>query len=580
MRARSDRIPRMSDVPEAPKELGAKFWIGLLIVFIIGGVLAFAGRRAYKVYRPARLALTAMDLQAKGDFHNATLTALRVLQMDPNNFNATRAIAQMADKAGSYEALFWWRRVQELKLSRADSLAWVASALRFGEYPLAQKALETVPEAERKCADYESSAASIAIAIHQPEEAERHYAAALKFEPENPLRQFDLAGLQLRSKDPKTASQGRASLQRLVANPKYRLPAMRALIVDLMAHNRFETACVQARSLENEKEARFSDRVLVLDLLWNTVDPKWEPYFESLKAQADPTTEDIGLLMSWANRRGLPSLAIEWAERLKPETIHGPPAGIALAESYLQARQWHGLADLTEESNWAGMEYLRRVYLAKALRELGDKDGFLAQWNSALTAATKRRDALLRLSGIVSGWGWDEPLITLLWTVSNSPSNQDWALQQLYRHYSKNKDTRGLYQVASRMMEIDPDNEKIRNNSAVLGLLLKSNISRAYRISGDLYLKHPTDPVFVSTYAYALHMRGKSQEGLEVLEKLSPSQLDQADIALYHGALLASTSQMEKAEACFARVKTADLLAEETEIIEKARQPEAVQQSN
>lgn len=565
----------MSDdeMPEVPKVWGVKFWIGLLVILLLGGALAYGGRRLYKIYRPAYLVRQAVELQAKGDSHNATLVALRVLKMAPNNVPATRAIAQMADKDGSYEALFWWRRVQELEPSRADALGWVASALRWGEYSLAQKALESVPENQRQCAEYEAAAASIFFAINLLEEAERHYSAALKFEPDNPLRKLDLALVQLRSKDAKLAAKARETLIGLESNPECRLRVKRELLRDYTAHHQFELAAEHSKGLEEEKEVLFSDRILLLELLWSTADPKWRPYFESLKVKAWNNPGDVGQLISWINGKALPSMAIQWAQRLKPETIHGPAAGIPLVESYLLARQWNGLVELAEDSHWGSYEYLRRVYLAKALRELGDQDGFLAQWNSALSAASKRRDALLRLAAIISAWHWDEPLMTLLWNVASSPSNQDWALTQLYRHYSEAKETRGLYQVACRMMEIKPEDEKVRNNAAMLGLLIKSNISRAYRISGELYLKHPTDPVVVSTYAYALHLRGQTQDALKVIEKLSPAELDQPDVAAYYGTLLASSGQMDKAEKQFARVKPANLLPEEAEMIERARHP-------
>ena len=50
-----------------------------------------------------------------------------------------------------------------------------------------------------------------------------------------------------------------------------------------------------------------------------------------------------------------------------------------------------------------------------------------------------------------------------------------------------------------------------------------------------------------TTYAYSLHVRGKTKEAIATLETLKPETLEDPPVALYYGVILASGGQTNRA---------------------------------
>src|SRR5260370_14886553 len=93
-------------------------------------------------------------------------------------------------------------------------------------------------------------------------------------------------------------------------------------------------------------------------------------------------------------------------------------------------------------------------------------------------------------------------------------------------------------------------------------MLLKLNLPRAHELSKEIYAAHPEEPVIASTYAYSLYLRGRTREGLTVMQKLPPESLKAPAVALYYGVLLRAVGRGGEAEPYFALARGARLLAE------------------
>jgi hypothetical protein len=73
-----------------------------------------------------------------------------------------------------------------------------------------------------------------------------------------------------------------------------------------------------------------------------------------------------------------------------------------------------------------------------------------------------------------------------------------------------------------------------------------------------------------STYAYALHLQGRTQDGLEAMEKLKKDALEQPSIALYFGVLLSAAGEPDKAAHFLALARSGDtMLPEEKQLLSK-----------
>src|SRR5438094_7508928 len=96
------------NVESRSKRWRLPFAIVLACVVLAGS--SALGYRAYHRWQPDRLASRGGTLLAEGDYKNAALTARRALQINDKNLDATRVMAELAEKAGAPEAVIWWQR--------------------------------------------------------------------------------------------------------------------------------------------------------------------------------------------------------------------------------------------------------------------------------------------------------------------------------------------------------------------------------------------------------------------------------------------------------------------------------------
>jgi hypothetical protein len=120
-------------------------------------------------------------------------------------------------------------------------------------------------------------------------------------------------------------------------------------------------------------------------------------------------------------------------------------------------------------------------------------------------------------------------------------------------------------------MDRESTNAMVMNNYANVALLLQTNTARAHELAKRVYDLQTNNSVFLSTYAWSLHLQGKSAEALQVMERIPAGQLGDPSVAGYYGALLAANGQKEKARGYLDRAAAAALLPEEKAIAEEAR---------
>jgi Flp pilus assembly protein TadD len=98
-------------------------------------------------------------------------------------------------------------------------------------------------------------------------------------------------------------------------------------------------------------------------------------------------------------------------------------------------------------------------------------------------------------------------------------------------------------------------------------------LRKAHELAKEVFAQNPDQPIIASTYAFSLHLQGRSKEGLAVMQKLKPDVLESPSVALYYGLLLSATGETNKAGKYLDIAQRSDLLPEE-----KALAAEAVKQ--
>ncbi|MDP9100322.1 MAG: hypothetical protein M3N48_15220 [Verrucomicrobiota bacterium] len=493
--------------------------------------------------------------------------------MNPENVDAARLIAQIADRGGDKVALDWWRKVvAHPQHTTDDVLGLVRSALRVNDLATAERALSSFDDAGKQTAGYHAAYGRLAEIRKNPAEAESHWAQASAIAPDNLSYQFQLALIRLGSNDSGKRQASLEVLERLRADPKQRAGATRALIIDGVAH-REDVKRMQALAaeLQGYSESTLADRILYLEILRQLRDPALEEYLGKLEREAVSHPVDLASLFSWMSGNETASAGIEFAKTLPAESREKWPVPPAIAALYSSAKDWNGLEKVTRNAKWESHDFLRRAFLARALRGQGKQLPSEQEWVAAQKDASTQPQSLLMLARTVALWGWESETADLLWILAKSDDTKMEALQTLYQHYSEKGDTSGLYRTLLRLVESLPNDLVLQNNLAQVSLLLGADVERARKIAAELVGKDPSNASFLSTYAFSLYAKGDIKGALEAMDRLTPDQLRDPSLSAYYGIVLAAAGQKEKAREYLRRASEAKLLPEEKVLVAKSQ---------
>jgi hypothetical protein len=230
-----------------------------------------------------------------------------------------------------------------------------------------------------------------------------------------------------------------------------------------------------------------------------------------------------------------------------------------------------------QEQRWDELEFLRNAFLSRAEAELNQTRSADARWRMAGREAEERLGLgpLLSLLAMASSWGKQQAREDLLWQIAQRFPKERWALLDLEQTYQAAGNTLGLNKVYSMRFRYNPKDFTAQNNFAATSLLLRLNLSQAHELAKQAFVQHSGDSDLASTYAYSLHLRGRTKEGLASLEKLKPETLEKPSVALYYGLLLSETGQTNKAGKYLSIAQSSTLLPEEkvllTDALKKAK---------
>ena len=548
-------------------------WIAIAAAAVLA--LAYVGGTSgFKVWRQTRNVKRAQEFLDKKDYGQAAMSATWALQLDPTDVTATRIMADTAAAQAQRQELVWREKLVELQPDVLEHrLAWANAALHYDEVPTAQKALAGASEAQKKGAPYHAVAARIAAALRQGKAAESIVAETVRLDPSNELYQLELAALRLGGDSIEGRSLARAEIERLAGSAKVSRPAMYVLIRDAMLRGDPARALGFAEKLNASSEVVFDDRMRYLRLLQQLGRAEFWWCLAQVQAESAGNNMQLATIMTYLNKSGFPQIALEWGKRL-PENVrsHGL-LPIALAESCLLQRDWDGLKAHVKFSGWNTLEFQRLALYARVLREQGDADGSAAQWKAAIAAATGHPEDIATLARLATSWKWDAEATGILWQIARGASNQMAALQTLSRKFQINGNARELLNVANRMLELEPGSALAKNNVAYLSLLLEVDKERAHALAKEVYQSDPANVAFVSTYALAMHLLGKSDEGLRLMRALKPQDLEAPGNAFCYGVLLAASDPRGDAAKYLKLAETSSiLLPQERAMLAKARE--------
>lgn len=551
---------------------------GLAIVVLLGTLVVTYGSKFYQNWRENRLLDRASALLQEGKLSNAAQITRELLGRHPNSLPALSILADTAEKQNLEEAVSWRERIARLRPNDADSqLNYASAALRFGQLDVARNALKGISSKDRDSAAFHVVAGWLARAEGNFAEQEEQFAAAVNQQPGNDLYQFNLAALQIRSKDSEKRKNARARLEQLAKITPYRTGALRALLNDAVENNDLKGADNFAQQLQMSPDATFSDYLLCLNFYRKLDEKKFRPLLEKVKPFATRNASDLASLMEWMNQNGLPGEVVKWIDKLPAGELSSPPAAVAVAEAYATVKNWSRLKRWTRTGNWGGAEYLRFAYEAIAVRHLQSGSGsranseFKTLWQSADELSKEAPEREIILARLATKWQLETQAEELWLRVEENPSMRREALDNLRQLYRANNQTSRLYEVLQRLHESSPNEAPITADLAQLGLNLEQDTERSHQLAKEAYDRAPNEVNCAVTYAFSLHRLGRNAEALAILQNLPPDQLQDPHAAVYVACVLVEGRQLDEAKQYIVTAENSKLHPEEKNLLDEAK---------
>ena len=541
------------------------------ILFAVVTVLG-VGRHFYLAWQERRLIRGARFFMGQGKTAELQAVLNRALELNPNNLEAFRVSGQALLKENSAKALPWLRRVAELAPdSMEDQIALADAAFRFGQTQEAAKVVRIIESKARGRADFQFLAGRIAQSAGQATEAESHFAEAVKMDANNKTYQLHLAALQLNSSDAAVRDKARGTVSQLSQEQPLRAMALRALVVDAVRNMQTHRALTLSAELNDAPDHLFSDRLMYLEVLHLLKAPEFQTLLKKTQEEAAQTTDQILPLLYWMNNNSLALLAKDWAQHLAPEATASVNVRVEIARSYLMFGDWKRLRFFLADEKWGDLDYLKSAFLARCHRELDKRDtNFKAAWTDAITATGGNGDSLLKIAGMAIQWGWAEEASDVLWRAVSKSNRSSEALNALCQLYFSRRDTAGLHRAYALLVDRNPNDTGARNNFAIFSLLLGKDVPQALSTACELHEKEPVNPVFASTYAFALYCTDGKADALKVMQALKPADLREPSIAAYYSAILMANKREKEAQEYRELARGATLLPEEEKMLNLA----------
>jgi tetratricopeptide (TPR) repeat protein len=526
------------------------------------------GHAGYKHWRSGKLAAQARVFLEKKDITSAVLTAQRGLRVDFDSPDCWEVLARAAETYGKAEAIYCWMKVvDQRKDSLQDVTRCAEAAVRFGNPSAAADALQKLSGDHHADPQYQALRGKVARANGQWNEAVEGYAAALKLEPQNEDFRLAYASVLLSRGWIEDRPGARQTLEGLRANPKYRVAAARVLLENSLANREIAPAVPLARELAAGPQAGFTEKLTLLDLLRRAGAGDFRATLAAMEDAARGKPAEATQLLIWMQESNRFDDAIDWSNTFSQEDWADPRVCAAVGVNFLGTKDWPKLEKFSGHGNWAGVDFLRCALLARALREQHREFEAQGPWMAAVTSAGKSRNGSAELAKFIAEWGWDTELISLLRPLLKDPKEGDWAARTLLPLVSSAKSTPGLWEATARLAENPAASDAVQNNFAMFSLLLGKDVAHAYDVAKKLYPQHPVEGDYVSTYAFALHRMGHTDQGLVALAALGPEKLCTPDYALYYGVLLAARQDWVQAPKYLQIARHARVLPEEEKLI-------------
>ncbi len=546
----------------------------IFIVITVGALAgaAWGGRGAYRHWKTERAVSEAKRALAASEYEKAILWLRRALAANGSHVEAVRMMGDLAETAQLPSAVAWRNRLLELEPASVTNrimLARVALAQR--DYSVAQRALSQFDAEAQETPEFLRLSGAVALGMRQFEEAAKRLDEAVRLEPGNPVPAVQLAGILVQRDDARQASRGLAMLKSLQTNPLVRVDALRHLTFNAFRHTNSVQALRLVEELLAERDSNYEDRLLHLNLLIAAGRPESTATLARYQVLSATNAQHAFELGRWMLRARGSRETVSWLGSLSSTIYSNLPVAMVVSDAYLGTTNWMALQKYLGGQQWGEAEYLRHLYLCRALREQGLQTAAKAEWSKVTSYASGNLERLKSLQTAAARWGWPAEAEEVLWLIVNRFPGERDAAQALSDQLYVTGKSRSLLSLYVQLAKREPNNLSVQNNLASLALLLNAEEHQPHELARRNFERNSTNAPVVATYAYSLFLQKRPAEGLRVFQAVGPAELERVSIAGYYGLTLSATGDIANARRYLDLAGKGLLLPEERALFQRAR---------
>ncbi|MDB6149431.1 MAG: hypothetical protein JWQ44_879 [Chthoniobacter sp.] len=570
----------------------------LLITGVIGLILIGALISARPIYRSGRawrargLAAEAEQLRQAKDLRGAASKAQAALNLDPEQAAVLRAAARLNSLArGGNAGTFWRQLVRHPEATAEDRRTAALHALATNQHGFAEEQIIGMLKAVPDDLGALELAVQLALKKNEPLAALAFSERLLAKNPEHPFGRLNRAQILLLSPDLSKAAPApsplcdfeatlpavarprntreelRAEVRKLADDAERRVEAFRLLILEARRRGALDQAVDSVRELLSGPGWSFEDQLVQLDLLAESKSPELESAVANLLRSATQHESSTAMLGTWLLEHGRPGQVLDALQLVSREARDTEGFKLLHADACAALERW-GEAEAILQKPWQKLDLHRRAALARAVRAQGRATEFQAAWRDLVEAYKGKRVELLHLLKVCGVWQWRAEQEQLLQIMLKRFPEEKWVpsvLTKLYLDSGRSQELRALYE---QLLQNDPRNAELKNNVAILSLLMANQQEKAVELAREAYEASPRNPSYTCTYAYALHSQGRRTEALRLMRSLPEEALRRPNTATYYSVMLRDSGDNHTAGKYAALASAGRLLPEERAMLQ------------
>lgn len=527
-------------------------WVIVMALVVVvgggGGVAWLILKKPYRGWQQAKAVEHGRTAAEAGNYVEALMAFRRATQLQPDNVETWREVAEFLSKLGSEEALV--ARQNMVRLEPEDMgyrMALVTESLRVGDMVVARRELTELERRAAEDASFYRLAAALAVALGRDEELTGHLERLVELEPDNLAARFNLAALRLWGADEPAAGRAAVEIERLMARPEWEVRGALELLK--------RAAVTRDAAVVDGVVARVLGRLdpagapVALQRRETGEPPGWGALMKALRARASTSPEDAAALAEWWSRLGGRAPVIDWLDGLGPQVAQAAPVRVVLTGLVAAEGPAQRLDELLSAGAWGtvGRDVLNLAMAARwqAVREeTGRAD---QTWADAVKAATGDAGALRVLVRLGAVWrrpGWQ---VEALWPLVTEHRGEHWALEALRTALSLRRDDAGLLKLYEIWATRTLDSESVQGTRLMLAALMDRMNSSAEDAKRRLEAKPKSGPVTKLALAAAYWRSGDTAGAQRVLAGLTAEEAEQPKARLWRGLVAAQADVRDEA---------------------------------